>query len=44
MENLRIAMGCSGCFVVDPIGLQGGLALLWKAVVQVSILLFPPIL
>jgi exonuclease III len=30
MEKLRVQLGFNGLFVVDPVGLSGGLALLWK--------------
>jgi len=30
MEWIRVKLGFAGCFVVDPVGRSGGLALLWR--------------
>jgi len=32
MEWIRVKLGFAGCFVVDPVGRSGGLALLWREV------------
>jgi len=32
MEWIRVKLGFAGCFVVDPVGRSGGLALLWRDV------------
>lgn len=29
-EGLKRRMKCEGCFVVEPVGLKGGLAILWN--------------
>jgi len=40
MEGLRVQLGFSGLFVVDPVGRSGGLALLWKDTVNIEIFNF----
>lgn len=38
MDRIRVKLGLSGMFLVDPIGRSGGLALLWKDLDEVTIL------
>jgi exonuclease III len=37
MERIRVKLGFAGVFVVEPVGLSGGLALIWKDVQDVEI-------
>ncbi|GLT72046.1 hypothetical protein SLA2020_440170 [Shorea laevis] len=37
IQNLRIKLGMDGAFVVDCVGHSGGLALLWRAEVDITI-------
>jgi hypothetical protein len=37
MESIRVKLGFSGLFVVEPLGRSGGLALLWQDVQNMEI-------
>jgi hypothetical protein len=37
MESIKVKLGFSGLFVVEPLGRSGGLALLWQDVQNMEI-------
>lgn len=41
MQDIKRKLGWNGCFTMEPLGRGGGLALLWKENISVTVLSYP---